>query len=122
MGPTGLPVADARGLLAPQQLLGTANHTIEEALESQAQGFDYVTVGPIFETGGPAVGVEGVRGIKELVAQPILATGGIDVNNVAGVVEAGADCAGVDVEVTEARDPEAATREIVEAIESARQS
>ncbi len=119
-GQTGLPVADARGLLAPKQLLGTDNPATEEALESQAQGVDYVTVGPIFETGGPAVGVEGVRGIKELVAQPILATGGIDVNNVAGVVEAGADCAGVGSVVTQAQNPEVATRGLAEAIESAR--
>jgi len=125
IGQTDLPVADARRLLGPQRLLGRSNNTTEQALESQAQGIDYIAVGPVFETStigardGPAMGVDGVRHIKELVTRPILATGGIDIDNVAGVVDAGADCVGVGSTVTQAQDPEAATRNLVEAIESA---
>ena len=117
---SGLPVADARRLLAPPQLLGRSNSTAEQALESQAQSVDYVAVGPVFETaqGRPAVGVEGLRSIRELVDRPILASGGIDVDNIAQVVGAGADCVGVQDTVTQAPDPEAATRALVEAIDT----
>lgn len=117
---SGLPVADARRLLAPPQLLGRSNSTAEQALESQAQSVDYVAVGPVFETAQdrPAVGVEGLRSIRELVDRPILASGGIDVDNIAQVVGAGADCVGVQDTVTQAPDPEAATRALVEAIDT----
>ena len=126
VGQSDLPVADARRLLRPQQIIGRSNNTIEEAMDSQALGVDYHAVGAVFETATmgkgarPAAGLELVSAIKGRVAQPVVAIGGINATNIADVVRAGADCACVVSAVTYADDPEAATRELVDAIENAR--
>ena len=125
LGRTDLPVAEARRILTSPQLIGSSNSTVEEAMESQAQGVDYLAVGPIYPTTTmgknerPAVGVETIAKIKGLVPHPIVATGGINAGNVGEVVRAGADCACVVSAVTLANHPESATRELVDAMEKA---
>ena len=126
IGQTDLPVAEARRVLAPHQLLGRSNNTVDEAMDSQGQGVDYLAVGAVYATSTvgkgtrPAVGVEMVSRIKGMVAQPVVAIGGINADNVSEVVGAGADCVCVVSAVTLAGDPEAAARWLVEAIEGAR--
>ena len=125
LGHTDLPVPDARRILTSPQLIGSSNSTVEDAMQSQAQGVDYLAVGPVYPTTTmgnserPAIGVETIAKIKGLVPQPIVATGGINSGNVSEVVKAGADCACVVSAVTLADDPESATRELVDAIERA---
>ena len=50
VGQTDLPIADARRILAPTQLIGRSNNGVEDALDSQRQGADYIAVGAVFPT------------------------------------------------------------------------
>jgi thiamine-phosphate pyrophosphorylase len=126
VGQTDLPVAEARRTLAPHQLVGRSNNTVEEAMESQAQGVDYLAVGAVYPTSTMGkgarhvVGVEMVSKVKGMVAQPVVAIGGINAGNIAEVVKAGADCICVVSAVTLADDPQAATRALVKAIQDAK--
>ena len=45
LGQTDLPVAEARRFLAPRQVVGRSNNTLDEALQSQQLGVDYLAVG-----------------------------------------------------------------------------
>ena len=125
VGQSDLPVADARHVLTSRQIVGRSNNTVEEAVESEARGADYIAVGAIFPTGTmgksarPAVGVQMVREVKELVSRPVVAIGGITAENVADVASAGAECVCVVSAITLDDDPEAATRRVVEAMASA---
>ena len=125
IGQTDLPVAEARRILAPHQLVGRSNNTVEQAMDSQAQGVDYLAVGAVYATTTMGksvrapVGVEMVQKVKELAQQPIVAIGGISADNIVDVVRAGADCACVVSAVTFADDPEAAARRLVELIAAA---
>ena len=125
VGVSDLPVAEVRRVLPSDRLVGRSNNTLEEAMESQAQGADYLAVGAVYSTttmgkaDRPAVGLEMVSKVKELVDQPVVAIGGINAGNIADVVRAGADCICVVSAVTLADDPEATTRQLVEAIHSA---
>ena len=56
--------------------------------------------------------------VKEFVSTPIVAIGGINKGNIAEVARAGADCICVVSAITLADDPEAATRELVEALQN----
>lgn len=61
---------------------------------------DYVAVGPVFRTGSkanaePVVGLELVRRAREMTELPIVAIGGITVENAASVFQAGADSVAV---------------------------
>lgn len=126
VGQGDLPVAQARRVLAPQQIVGRSNNTVAEAMDSQAQGADYIAVGAIYATStmgkdsSTAVGAGMVSKIKELVSQPVVAIGGINPENIADVARAGADCVCVVSAVTLANDPQAATQELVEAIRNAK--
>lgn len=126
VGQGDLPVHGARRLLNLRQLVGRSNNTLEEALQSQADGADYIAIGAVFptQTMGKAprktVGVETIRNAKDVLSPPVVAIGGINASNVAEVARAGADCICVVSAVTAAKDPEAAARQLVSAIESAR--
>ena len=50
LGRHDLPVGEARAILHPHQIIGTSSALLEEALESEEQGADYLAVGAIFPT------------------------------------------------------------------------
>src|SRR5882724_8611035 len=61
----------------------------------EKDGADYLGVGPIFATGtkpdaGPALGLEALGAIVRSVSIPVVAIGGIDRDNIAAVIAAGA--------------------------------
>ena len=126
VGQTDLPVASARAVLHPRQLVGTSNGTLDEARRSQADGADYAAVGAIFATttmgksGRRSLGVDAIAEVKEAVSIPVVAIGGINLANIADVVRAGADSVCVVSAVTFADDPEDASARLAEAIQSAR--
>jgi len=121
-GQTDLPVAEARRILGAGQIIGRSNNSIEEVVESQSAGADYIAVGAVFPTATMAkaerrtIGTETIARVKEMVDQPVVAIGGINLGNVASVFEAGADAACVASAVALADEPEQAAAAIVEAI------
>jgi thiamine-phosphate pyrophosphorylase len=57
---------------------------------------DYVAIGPVFGTQSkanpdPVVGLAGVREARRLTSKPLVAIGGITIENCRGVFDAGAD-------------------------------
>ena len=95
VGQEDLPATDARRLLGPGKILGVSTHDVEQALAARDAGADYIGYGPMFSTGtkdtgytprGPAA----LREIRRAVTLPILAIGGITLENVATVIAAGA--------------------------------
>ena len=125
VGQTDLPVEAARRVLEPNQIVGSSNGTVEEAVRSSEQGVDYIAVGAIYATttmgksGRTALGPEMIMRVKNAVSQPVVAIGGINETNIAEVAAAGADCACVVSSITFADDPRAATRKLVEIFEDA---
>jgi thiamine-phosphate pyrophosphorylase len=120
LGQTDLPVAQARILVGSLQLIGRSNTNLDQALGSQADGVDYVAIGPVFTTetmgkgGNVPVGCETVREVKDRVTPPVVAIGGIDSTNAESVFSAGADAICVASAVTLTEDPQASTRTLVE--------
>ena len=116
MGQDDLPMLTARRLMPPDMILGWSTHTVEEARMASEQGADYIAVGTIYPSlskpGLPAVGLEFIRQVKQIVSQPLVAIGGINEKNVTEVIEAGASAAAVISAVTCADDVEAAARAI----------
>jgi thiamine-phosphate pyrophosphorylase len=81
-------------------LVGVSTHTEEQVRLADEGVADYVAVGPVFATSSklnaePVVGLEGVRRARELTAKPLVAIGGITLQNVRSVVDAGADSVAV---------------------------
>ena len=121
VGQTDLPVAEARKILAPGQVLGRSNREIDLIIESQRMGADHVAFGAMYTTTTKQVtrapqGPQRLREAREAAQVPLVAIGGITAANVAPVVEAGADAICVTAAVGSAPDPESAAAELTEAI------
>ena len=125
LGQGDLSTGDARRVIGPTQLVGRSSGTLDQAIQAQADGADYIAIGPVFATttmgkgGKPPIGPETVATVKGRVTPPVVAIGGIDASNVARVFAAGADAVCVASAITMADDPEAATGALVAAAEKA---
>ena len=95
LGQTDMPAALARRVLAQDQLLGLSTHSLEQALEADTLPVDYIAVGPVFPTStklnpDPVLGIKGLADICGAVHKPVVAIGGIRLENAREVFEAGA--------------------------------
>lgn len=122
LGQDDLPTADARRLLGADRLIGRSTHALDQLQQALAEGSDYVGVGPVEATptkpGRQPVGLDYVRQAAEHCPIPFFAIGGIEAANLATVAAAGATRVAVVRAITAAADPEAASRELLEALVS----
>jgi len=84
----GLPAMQVRPHV---RTLGISCHSLEEAVQAEHDGVDYIIFGPVFETPGKkAAGIDALRRITHSLKIPVLAIGGITPQNTAAAVDAGA--------------------------------
>lgn len=96
LGQSDLPISHARRLLGSDCLIGISAESLDHALEAEQQGADYIGISPVFSTAtktdtAPALGLDGVRRIREQVRIPLVGIGGINLTNARQVIDAGAD-------------------------------
>ena len=113
LGQRDLPIEVARRILGPDKIIGISVNTVDEALDAERRGADYLGAGPAFPTGTkldtePELGPEGLRRIVQAVRIPVVAIGGIHQETIGRL--AGVGLAGVAVvsAVCAAPDPRAA--------------
>ena len=116
-----LPVLVARQLLGARRLLGISVHAVEEAVQAELQGADYVIFGPIYETPskrmfGPPLGIHTLEKACRLVRIPIIGIGGVTVARAREMRCAGAFGVAVITAILGAADVESATRELLDAV------
>jgi thiamine-phosphate pyrophosphorylase len=116
-----LPVATARKILGEQRLIGISTHSVEEVVRADAEGADYVVLGPIYETPsktiyGAPLGVRTLEEACRLVRVPIIGIGGVTATRVEEIRRAGAFGVAVVTAVFGAREVERATRELLDAV------
>ena len=114
----------ARDTVGNDAIVGVTCHDSRHlAIEAAAQGADYVAFGAFFPTttkrAKSSSPVEILEWWSDLMVVPVVAIGGINIDNVAPVVEAGADAICVTAAVASASDPEAAANAMVETIRAA---
>jgi thiamine-phosphate pyrophosphorylase len=116
-----LPVSVARQVLGTQRLLGISVHAVEEAVQVESQGADYIVLGPIYETPskqmfGPPLGIHTLERACRLVRLPIIGIGGVTAARAREMRRAGAFGVAVITAVLGAPDVESATRELLDAV------
>ena len=121
VGQDDLP-ADAVRQLIPGKFLGVSVTLLAEIPAAVAAGADYLGVGPIFPTPSkpdavPAVGLDVLRAARLATSLPLVAIGGITVENAAQVRAAGADAIAVISAICGAPDIAVATRSLTQAFE-----
>lgn len=121
LGQNDLPVELARRVLAAGQRVGLSTHTRAQFEQAQASSTDYIAFGPIFPTASkerpdPVVGLERLREMRRLTRKPLVAIGGITLDNAALVIEAGADSVAVVRDLLAAEDIGAQARKFLQAL------
>jgi thiamine-phosphate pyrophosphorylase len=106
----------------PTGLIGVSAHAPQEAAAQLDAGADYVTLSPIFLTAskpgyGPAVGLGALAAAARLSSGPVIALGGVNEDNIAACLAAGARGIAAMGEIMRAADPEATVRRLIAAIE-----
>jgi len=123
VGQDDMPATLARRLMG-RKIVGVSATTVEEALQAQADGADYLGVGPIYPTGTkpdavPPIGLARLAQIVQAVEIPVVAIGGISQGNAGEVIACGVDGVAVISAVVSAPDIAVAARRLRETVEAA---
>lgn len=120
LGQDDASLADARAALGTDALIGYSAETIEQITAVDARGADYIGVGAIFATATktdhpPELGIEGFAALTGAVDVPCVAIGGVKLDHVRALRDAGAAGVAVVSAICAAPDPEATAQEFVAA-------
>jgi len=84
----------ARRKASREIVVGKSTHGLEQALAAQREGADYIGFGPIFATPTkpdyPPIGLSDIGRVHAEVSVPIFCIGGINIDNLQSVIDAGA--------------------------------
>ena len=86
VGQDDMEAGNVRALIGPDKILGVSTQTVEQAVLAEQQGADYLGVGAVFPTGSKDdavdVPLETLKAICEAVSIPVVAIGGITLENI----------------------------------------
>ena len=126
LGEEGLPVEAARQAAAGRLLLGRSVHSVEGAVAAEAEGADLLLAGTIFPTSShataPIAGLGLLERLRDRVAIPYLAIGGVNEGNVDAAIDAGASGAAAITAITMAPDPAEAVKALRTKMTTARRA
>lgn len=100
LGEHSLPPEETRRLMRhrgarPDFIVGVSAHSVEGAMQAEQSGVDYVIFGPMYATPskagfGPPQGAQRLQEVCKRLTIPVLAIGGITLENVGDCLAAGA--------------------------------
>lgn len=99
LGQDDLPLKEARRIIGKKKIIGISTHDLDQAIEAERDGADYIGFGPVFQTmtkdAGEPKGIDMLREVKTKVKIPIVAIGGINLDNIMSVLNTGIDAVAV---------------------------
>lgn len=118
LGQSDMPIQKAKEILGHKKIIGISAKNMEEALEAQKYGADYIGVGAIFDTDTKKdSGLIDLETLKEMTDQiniPVLAIGGIGLGKLGYLKDTGIDGICVISDILGSDDPEKRTRKLLE--------
>jgi len=94
LGQDDIPISKARELTPKGFIIGVSTHSLEQALEAEKQGADYIGSGPVFATPTKEnyipIGMSTLKEVLNAVQIPVVAIGGIDTDNIRELYDLGA--------------------------------
>lgn len=117
VGQDDMCAKQVRAIIGPDKILGVSVQTVEQALQAQQEGADYLGVGAVFPTGTKEDAVDVPYGTLQQICKavdiPVVAIGGIKLENLGRLKESGIAGVAVVSAIFAAEDIEAATRCLV---------
>lgn len=124
LGKEDMPAMEAREKLGPHAVIGVTANTAEDILQYKGKDVDYVGLGPFRHTTtkenlSPVLGLDGYREVVKRVREagmdiPIVAIGGITMNDVEPLMATGVNGIAVSGAIINAPDPVIYTSGIME--------
>lgn len=122
VGQDDLPPGAARRLAGNDSIVGVSTHTVTQIEAAVREPVSYVAIGPVFgttskDTGYDAVGLERVAIATQLAGSiPVVAIGGITIENASSVIAAGAASVAVIGDLLAGGDPERRVRAFLQSL------
>ena len=118
LGQSDMLISEARKICGKNLIIGLSTHSIDQAVKADKEDVDYITIGPIFNTRAKdyTVGMEIIKELLKKIKKPLIAIGGINKNNIDGVLSQGANNIAVISAVVSANNIKKASKELVEKI------
>lgn len=117
LGQEDMPVEEARKILGDEKIIGVSAHNLEEALKAWREGADYLGVGAIFGTKTKKntvdTSIETLREICSQVPIPVVAIGGISIDNIVQLKHTGISGVAVVSALMAAEEPKRAAAELL---------
>jgi thiamine-phosphate pyrophosphorylase len=121
LGQDDFPIPNARELLGQEMIIGASASNMEEVEKCLLEGADYVGFGPVYSTtskddAGFVKGIDSLAEVVKAVPIPIIAIGGINVDNVFEVLKTGVHGFAVISSVCCREDPEEAAKALYQTL------
>ena len=122
LGQDDLPAAAARKLLGNTRIIGVSASSLEEAVQAEKDGADYIGFGHIYPTVSKLkehdpLGPENLKKTVASVSLPVVAIGGITIENAPILISMGATGVAVISAVSRAEKPSKAASELLSALQ-----
>jgi thiamine-phosphate pyrophosphorylase len=109
LGQDDMSIAEARKIVGPDCAVGKSTHSLDQAIRAFYEGADYIGFGPLFATltkpDYPPIGLNEIGKVHDAVRIPIFCIGGIKLDNLPKVIEAGAQRVVIVSGLLQATDP-----------------
>lgn len=121
LGQSDMPVAKAREILGPDKIIGLSIETEQQLVTVSSEAVDYIGLSAIFATPTKtdtvnAWGLDGLSRAVKVSPFPVVAIGGIDINNASDIFETGANGIAVVSAICGVDDPTEAARALLASI------
>jgi thiamine-phosphate pyrophosphorylase len=95
LGRASMPAHAARKASSGSLMIGVSTHSVDEAVQAQEDGADFITLGPVYETPskmqyGRPIGIPVLRDAAGSLSLPFFAIGGIGIDRITEVLQQGA--------------------------------
>jgi thiamine-phosphate pyrophosphorylase len=123
LGTGSVPVPIARKLLGAHKMIGVSTHFLDEAMEAQEGGADFVLFGPVYLTPsktayGAPQGLNRLKEIVEKISLPVYAIGGVKLDYIPDLRRVGVFGIALISAIIGSDSPKAATNELLRAMAS----
>ena len=117
LGQDDLPTDVARRLIGSERLLGRSTHTLNQVRQADAEGCDYLGLGPAFSTSvkpeKAPIDLNLLNRAAQATSQPVFAIGGIDTSKLPTLLEHGCHRIAVIGAIMKADDPAVASQALL---------
>jgi len=109
LGQGDLSLEISRRILGEDKIIGISCHNLNQALQAQNRGADYISIGPVFPTPlkphiPKGIGLDLIKKIRKNIKIPFFAIGGINETNINKVISSGAKKVAVCRAICQAKD------------------